>query len=419
LVYLESRARQRFQALRDGLVQPITAREFYRRLLPVVASLRHGHTGLSLPVQGVGYRLRHLEKGRTYFPGEVRFLNGRLYVVADLSEKLELGNGAEIVAIDGRPGTALLDQMRLYLSADGSNDTFKPYQLGNGFRFHALLDLLFGSSETYSVDLVPSSGGAQTRRDIVAIAPERMASLYRERVGRELDSFPSPLHFELLPDDTALLTISSFYEGLIKKGEPSFADFFEATFREIKERRVQDLVIDVRGNEGGNSDYPVLLYTYLADKPFELAKPTILASASMSFFRYAPHSSDDVKSLRGRSTGFRRASAGRLLGAERAARRGAIPHLRSSAGRLHRPPSHPDRRRLLFRDEQFPGSRPPLSPARGRHVSFVGEQNGGDNTFGKSSGGQALAIVLPHSKLSLSIPLLGASEHFATAEPKR
>jgi hypothetical protein len=54
----------------------------------------------------------------------------------------------------------------------------------------------------------------------------------------------------------------------------------------------------------------------------------------------------------------------------------------------------------------------------GRHVSFVGEQNGGDNSFGKSSGGQALAIALPHTKLSLSIPLLGASEHFATANPK-
>jgi hypothetical protein len=54
----------------------------------------------------------------------------------------------------------------------------------------------------------------------------------------------------------------------------------------------------------------------------------------------------------------------------------------------------------------------------GRSVRFVGEQNGGDNAFGRVSGGQILPIVLPNSKQRLSIPLLGSRQHFATTMPK-
>lgn len=409
---------QRFQALEAGLDQPVAAREFYRRLLPLVAAVRHGHTGLSLPVDGVGHRLRHLDNARKYLPGALRVLNGRLYVVADLSEKKELGEGAEIIAIDGRPAGTLLDQMRLCVSAEGANDTFKMHQLGPGFQFHALLDLLFGSAESYAVDLVPASGGAQTRRTIAAVEPERMVSLHRERKGRELDYFPRAYHFELLGDGAALLTVNSFYEGLIMEGEPSFPDFFKATFRQIKESGVQDLIIDVRGNEGGNGDYAALLYSYLADKPFELAKPTTLASASISYLRYAPNPSGDIQAFAAEPLEFvAQAPDGSWLLKEKHDEeryRPYAPAPEAYTGRLH----------VLTDGGSFSATNGFLELVHrfhrreGRHVSFVGEENGGDNTFGKSSGGQVLTIVLPHSKLSLSIPLLGFSQHFATAQPK-
>jgi hypothetical protein len=52
-----------------------------------------------------------------------------------------------------------------------------------------------------------------------------------------------------------------------------------------------------------------------------------------------------------------------------------------------------------------------------RNVEFIGEQNGGDNSSGRGSGGQMLTIVLPHSKQKLAIPLLGSLQHFALLAP--
>jgi hypothetical protein len=409
---------RRFQRISAALVRPMTAREFHRLLLPLVASLRHGHTTLTLPSQGVGYRLRRLSKERRYFPFEVRVLENRLYVVSDLSEEQNVAPGAQILAINGRPASALLDTMRGYVSADGANDTFKVYQLGSGFQFPYLLDLLFGPSNTYTMDVVPISGKAKIRRTASAVPPERMARLYRERTGREIDTYPSALRLQMLGDGVALLTVSSFYEGLIKPGEPSFEAFLASAFRQIKEGRVKDLIVDVRGNEGGNDSYPPLLYSYLADKPFRLAKPTTLASASVSFLPYAPNPAEDVKAFAAAPARFvsRARDGSWVLKAEYDADRYRTwtPQPDRFTGRLY----------VLTDGGAFSATNGFLDLVyryhrrEGRQVQFVGEQNGGDNAFGFGSGGQALAIVLPHSRQTLSIPLLGSRQHFADAVPK-
>lgn len=405
---------RRFEELDAGLREPVTAREFHRRLLPLVASLRHGHTSLDLPVQGVGYRLRLLDRAGTYFPAEVRFLDGRMYVVSDLTEGAELAPGAQIVAIDGRPASALLDTLRQYVSADGANDTFKLYQLGPGFRFHALLDLLYGPSGTYTLDVVPAPGAAPARRIVAAQAPERMAALYRERTGRDLDAQPPALGFRLVGDSAAVLTVRSFYEGLLEPGHPGFEAFFASAFRHIREAGVRDLVIDVRGNEGGNSDYPVLLYTYLADRPFQLGGVTTVASTSMSTLAYAENPPDDVRAFAASPGDFvTRAADGtwvlnREIDEERY--RTYAPQPDAFTGRLH----------VLTDGGSFSATNIFVElvyryhRATGRSVRFVGEQNGGDLSAG-TSGGQSLVLVLPHSRLRLVIPLLGSPQHAAEA----
>jgi hypothetical protein len=409
---------RRFQQVSAALVRPMTVREFHRRLLPLVASLRHGHTTLTLPVEGVGYRLRHLSKAGKYFPFEVRVLQNRLYVVSDLSESADVAPGAEVIAINGRPVGTLLDKMRLYLSADGANDTFKMHQLGPGFQFHHLLVLLFGPSDTYRVDVLPLSGKAKIRRIVPAVSPERMVTLYRERTGREIDAYPSALRFRLLGDGAALLTVSSFYEGLIKPGEPSFEAFLASAFRQIKEGRVKDLIVDVRGNEGGNGSYVPLLYSYLADKPFRLAKPTTLASASVSFLPYAEGASEEVKAFAAAPHRFvsQDADGSWVLKEEFDKDRYRVlnPQTDRFVGRLY----------VLTDGGAFSATNDFLDlvyryhRTAGRSVRFVGEQNGGDNVFGRVSGGQTLPIVLPNSKQRLSIPLLGSIQHFATTVPK-
>jgi hypothetical protein len=98
---------------------------------------------------------------------------------------------------------------------------------------------------------------------------------------------PPALRVQILSGRTALLRVGSFYEGLFGSDNPDFSVFLASAFRSIKENQVEDLIIDVRGNEGGNSSYVPLLYSYLADKPFRFVGRTFVASTSMSFIKYA------------------------------------------------------------------------------------------------------------------------------------
>lgn len=404
---------RRFQAVAAGLDRPMTPRELHRRLLPLVAALRHGHTSLELPVQGVGYRLRQLDGAGTYFPAEVRVLDGRLYVVSDLTADGGLAPGAEIVAIDGRPAGALLDTLRLYVSADGASDTFKLHQLGPGFQFPFLLDVVHGPARSYAVDVVPRPGAVAVRRTVAAQSPERMAALYRERTGRALDAFPPALEFRLLDGGAALLTVRSFYEGLLGPDHPGFEAFFASAFRQIRESGVRDLIVDVRGNEGGNGDYVPMLYAYLADRPFRLAAPTILASASLSTLAYAENPSDDIRAFAAAPADFvTRAADGTWVlneDIDEERYRTYEPRPDAFTGRLH----------VLTDGGSFSATNEFVDLVyryhrrEGRSVRFVGEQNGGDNVSGWASGGQTLTIVLPNSGLKLRIPLLGGRQHFA------
>jgi len=76
------------------------------------------------------------------------------------------------------------------------------------------------------------------------------------------------LCFEFLEDKkAALLTITSFnYYSWNNLQE--FVDFIDQSFREINEKGVQNLIIDVRYNSGGSQSSAIHLLKYLVHKPF-------------------------------------------------------------------------------------------------------------------------------------------------------
>ena len=409
---------RRLEAIEDALDRPMSARAFYRLLLPVVGALGHGHTTLTLPVDGVGYRLRHLDAAGAYFPFAVRVLGGRLYVDADLSDAGDLAPGTEILSVNGQPASVLLAAMRPLVSADGFSGTYRAFRLGPNFEFHHLLDLLHGPADTFSVDVLPLAGGAAARRGVPASTPAQIAERYRERTGRGIDEYPPALRSAPLVDRAALLTVGSFYEGRLGAGHPGFEAFLDSTFRAIREGGVTDLVVDVRGNEGGNDDHVPLLYSYLVDRPFALPDtPTELASASLSSLPYVEGPSDVVRAFAASPGDFvdRSADGAWTLkpAFDEARYRTFDPASDAFTGRLY----------VLTDGGSFSATNGFLDlvyryhRGEGRSVRFVGEENGGDNARGLASGGQMIAVVLPNSGLRLSVPLLGVTRHLAGAEP--
>ena len=68
----------------------------------------------------------------------------------------------------------------------------------------------------------------------------------------------------------------------------SFIPLLIAHFADMKNKKIRNLIIDVRNNEGGEEDWGGYLYSYLADKKFIYYKKlTLTKKGDYGFEKYA------------------------------------------------------------------------------------------------------------------------------------
>jgi C-terminal processing protease CtpA/Prc len=79
---------------------------------------------------------------------------------------------------------------------------------------------------------------------------------------------PSPKFKIRAENDFALLTVSrSFYEQTV---DPNFDSLLNSAFAEIKNKQINNLILDLRNNEGGDERQQIEFISYLYNKPFKL-----------------------------------------------------------------------------------------------------------------------------------------------------
>lgn len=401
----------RLEALSRDAAAPATSAGFQLRLTRFVASLRHGHTTLEVSMPGSGYRLRRLQNDAAAFPLGVRVIEGRLFVAHDLSADALVGAGTEILSVDGYSAAALLTAMEGLVSADGEGLSFKRHQIGPGWRFQDLLQLLGRGRDRYRLGL-RGLDGRRLETTVAAVTPEDLVRHHLESRGRALDAFGPAVAFERR-DRVGVLTVGSFYEGLLPAGSPGFAAEFARAFDQIAADAPERLVLDLRSNEGGNNDYVPMLYAYLADRPFRFAGPTILRSNTISGLRYMDAPPEDLRAFAADPTEFVTPDPtyGWVLKPRYAPLIDYAPVPKPYAGPLS----------VLTDGGSFSATGGLLDlihryhRREGRPVEFLGEAPGVDTRLGWGSGGQSLVVTLPNSRFRLSVPLLGSPNHFSTA----
>ena len=395
--------------------RPMQARDFHLLLLPLIAGLHHGHSTLERPVAPGGYRLRQLDQAGQYFPFEVRPIKGRLFILSDLSAEQRIGSGAEIRSINGISAARLLTRMEAMLSADGNNRTFKLYQLGEGWRFPDLLDLIAGPATRYRIALRRSGANQTQMVEVGARSPQQIAQAFAKLRGTSIDQFPPAIEYRALGKGAALLGVHSFYEGLLPKGSAGFDAEYSKAFAQIAASKVDHLIIDVRGNEGGNVEVAALLYAFIADRPFAFAGRSFIAIPSLSMIARVENPSDANRAF----------AATPMMFVDRD-RDGVVrlkPEFDEDRTRLFKPRANAFTGRLTILTDggSFSATNDFLDLVarfhrrEGRQVRFVGEQNGGTN-FKYSSGAQ-IRVRLPNNRELLAMPTIAAPTHFGTARP--
>jgi len=243
--------RERIEELLEETEQQIkngmSELEFYRLINPVVAQLRCGHSFLSLSKQSQ----QHMSESVRFLPLSVRIFDDNLYVIENHSTK-DISLGAQIKSINQIKSHTIVKKIMSNMSSDG--DDRSRHRFDAERHFASMYYLFVDDSQTFTVELY--DGEQFTLEGIYD------ASLATSVKAIMFNSANTPWSLQI-NDTYAHAVIPTFAISNVRQFENELKDFFKS----IKERNIDSLILDLRGNYGGSVRPTVALFSYLIDKP--------------------------------------------------------------------------------------------------------------------------------------------------------
>lgn len=396
---------KRFNQLEAKLKNPITDGELFRLLAEFTSTLKCGHTYLNPLNQPKEVRLRFVE-GQTYLPFYFQIISRKLIVTGNLSSQ-KLTPGSEITKINGVASARIIDRLLTVTTADGVNTVgarLKSIELTiPRENTHQLFDIYFPLffpllNRVYQVEAIERTTKQRIKFEVAAMTRAERFAETEKRFG-PLPSYDDGWRFEIRPDNTGYLKVPHSLTWRLKKVD--YKKFFASAFAIMRERKVKNLIVDWRGNNGGDEAVGMLVASYLAARPIDCydRKTRFVKSTRVDddLFKYLTFYDEDLK--QGLQQGLPSS--------------GFEPNGKSLFRVLRNPLCEP----LLPQENNFQGRAYVIADATNASASFqflravrdnklaiiLGQASGG-NLQGINGGSFAL-LRLPNSQFEIDIPL--------------
>ena len=191
------------------------------------------------------------------FPLHSQYVGDRLFVFGN-NENTEIALGTEILQINNRSVSELKGAIKGVLSADGNNLSFKDHKINDDFSFLCSYEL--GLPSKYTIDYRSEIGDIKTKS-------------LNQLSANDLEYYktnecPSHLCFDIDSDmNAATIRIASFV--FYNENLPEFKNFIDDCFKKIDSNKIENVIIDIRGNGGGDPYCASYLLQYIASEPFQ------------------------------------------------------------------------------------------------------------------------------------------------------
>jgi hypothetical protein len=277
-----------FQHGYDKIRDSMQEYQFRNVLSYVVSKIRCGHTSVRASREAAKYS----ERVRSYaMPLNIKAWPDTAVVSFNLNRKDSfITRGTQIKSIENRDVNMIIDSFFSHLSSDGYNTTHKYQVISNGGTFRNMYATIFGLRAKMKVEYYDSLGNTRSAlmniynpsadTPAVRVSPPKIPR--KERKKRILASTRN------IRIDTAaaiaILEINSFATNM------KLRKFLRQSFREIDKMKIHNLVVDLRGNGGGNVVLSNLLTRYIAKQPFKLADSIYSIKRTSRYSRYIDNS---------------------------------------------------------------------------------------------------------------------------------
>jgi C-terminal processing protease CtpA/Prc len=259
----------RLKALEKRFENGGSQSEVFLALSEFTAAIKCGHTFPSFWNQPDGTH-ENLFMAKDKLPVAFRWVDRKMIVTRNDSESAELQPGTEIKKINGQPAAKVLDRLLKLVKGDGGNDAKRIAELQiqdqkKWEAFDVYYTHAFHPTEQYSLEIESLNGKRQTISVPAIDQKTREANRAKHTLPVVKDgaewgwSFPA--------SDTAMLNMPTW---ALYNSKWDWKAYIKDRFVELKEKGTKNLILDVRGNAGGNECGDEFL-RYLVDQKVSFA----------------------------------------------------------------------------------------------------------------------------------------------------
>jgi len=261
-----------FQELEQKISGGLDLRQAYAAISELLAKIRCGHTYANFWNQGPVVRQEVLERPDK-LPFAFRIVDQRIWITQNASADDRFRRGTEVLAINGISIADILKQLKNLVKADGSNDAKRLYDLqvqgyGQYEAFDVYFPLLFPPENgAYRIKARAYSAKVPFEAQVQALDRNARREVLQQRYGNLPESYDDLWSFQVLDKQLGYLRLGTFVTWNMQM---DWKVFLKEAFRELDKQSVPNLVIDIRGNEGGADEVIAELARYLVSGTLEL-----------------------------------------------------------------------------------------------------------------------------------------------------
>ncbi len=234
---------------------PRSYAEAYLKLSQLVTKVRCGHTLVNQLNQHPLIKEIVMNQPDK-LPFAFAWIDQRMIVTQSATDEGVIKAGTEIMSINGVAAKDILQMLIPYASADGANDAKRI----NKMQLLAL-SYMFEPFDSYFPLLVPPKAGQYQlsirnadQEEAQAISLAAMSRVERnqildERFAQRPKSFEDTWEYGVLNDEVGYLKLGTMVTW---RFQMDWKKFLKEAFQEMEEKEVKNLIIDIRGNEGGS-----------------------------------------------------------------------------------------------------------------------------------------------------------------------
>lgn len=257
--------------------------DFFRIAKRIITQVSCIHSNVGHSKAYKKYRNENL----TFFPFQLRAVQGRIYIHHNNSLNQEIQPGAEVRSINGMDWPTIKAKIAPSTPTDGENQSLIAHNVAE-YLSHGWGNFI-GFPDSFALEIIqPENGithanGAITTIKVAALPKAKLDSvhqIWRTPAPYELidQAPPLPLAYQILKEKrTAVLTIQSFRNELLEYRRQSFSPFMKQFFGAIDSADIEHLVIDLRNNGGGWTANGKELFGYLIESPTPYVKQVVVS----------------------------------------------------------------------------------------------------------------------------------------------